>query len=86
MDLLFFHRILRRLVLIELKLGEFELQDKGQTELYLRWLEKYEKAEGEEGVVGECECQCKGAVRATKRKGWDIDFLGLIVGALDVEK
>lgn len=36
MDLLFFHRTLRRLVLIELKLGEFEPQDKGQVELYLR--------------------------------------------------
>ena len=51
MDLLFYHRTLRRLVLIELKLGEFEPQDKGQTELYLRWLEKYEKAEGEESPV-----------------------------------
>ncbi|HRL58715.1 MAG TPA: PDDEXK nuclease domain-containing protein, partial [Agathobacter rectalis] len=36
MDLLFYHRTLRRLVLIELKLGEFEPQDKGQTELYPR--------------------------------------------------
>ena len=51
MDLLFYHRTLRRLVLIELKLGEFEPQDKGQTELYLRWLEKNEKAEGEESPV-----------------------------------
>lgn len=44
-------RTLRRLVLIELKLGEFEPQDKGQVELYLRWLEKYEKAEGEEKQI-----------------------------------
>ena len=51
MDLLFFHRTLRRLVLIELKLGEFEPQDKGQVELYLRWLEKYERAEGEEKPI-----------------------------------
>lgn len=36
LDLLFYHRSLRRLVLIELKLGEFEPQDKGQVELYLR--------------------------------------------------
>lgn len=36
MDLLFFHRSLRRLVLIELKLGEFEPEYKGQVELYLR--------------------------------------------------
>lgn len=56
MDLLFYHRTLRRLVLIELKLGEFEPQDKGQTELYLRWLEKYEKAEGEGSPVALILC------------------------------
>lgn len=56
MDLLFYHRSLRRLVLIELKLGEFEPQDKGQVELYLRWLEKYEKAEGEESPVALILC------------------------------
>lgn len=56
MDLLFYHRTLRRLVLIELKLGEFEPQDKGQTELYLRWLEKYEKAEGEESPIALILC------------------------------
>lgn len=56
MDLLFYHRSLRRLVLIELKLGEFEPQDKGQVELYLRWLEKYEKAEGEETPVALILC------------------------------
>lgn len=56
MDLLFFHRTLRRLVLIELKLGEFEPQDKGQVELYLRWLEKHEKAEGEEKPVALILC------------------------------
>lgn len=56
MDLLFFHRTLRRLVLIELKLGEFEPQDKGQVELYLRWLEKYERAEGEEKPVALILC------------------------------
>ena len=56
MDLLFYHRGLRRLVLIELKLGEFEPQDKGQTELYLRWLEKYERAEGEESPIALILC------------------------------
>lgn len=56
MDLLFYHRKLRRLVLIELKLGEFEPQDKGQTELYLRWLEKYEKVEGEENPIALILC------------------------------
>ncbi|HCT90793.1 MAG TPA: cytoplasmic protein, partial [Lachnospiraceae bacterium] len=56
MDLLFFHRTLRRLVLIELKLGEFEPQDKGQVELYLRWLEKYEMAESEEKPIALILC------------------------------
>ena len=56
MDLLFYHRSLRRLVLIELKLGEFEPQDKGQVELYLRWLNKFEKAEGEENPIALILC------------------------------
>ena len=56
MDLLFYHRGLRRLVLVELKLGEFEPQDKGQVELYLRWLEKNERVEGEERPVALILC------------------------------
>lgn len=56
MDLLFYHRSLHRLVLIELKLGEFEPQDKGQVELYLRWLEKNEKTEGEESPIALILC------------------------------
>lgn len=55
-DLLFYHRTMHRLVVIELKLGEFEPQDKGQTELYLRWLDKYEKAEGEESPMALIFC------------------------------
>lgn len=42
LDLLFYHRGLRRLVAIDLKLGDFRPGDKGQMELYLRWLAKYE--------------------------------------------
>ena len=49
MDLLFYHRSLRRLVLIELKLGAFEPEHKGQVELYLRWLKKNEMCEGRRG-------------------------------------
>jgi predicted nuclease of restriction endonuclease-like (RecB) superfamily len=40
LDLLFYHRKLRRLIAIELKLGGFEAADKGQMELYLAWLKK----------------------------------------------
>jgi predicted nuclease of restriction endonuclease-like (RecB) superfamily len=52
LDLLFYHRGLRRLVAIDLKLGEFQAGDKGQMELYLRWLEKYERKTGEEQPIG----------------------------------
>ena len=55
-DLLFYHRSLRRLVLVELKLGEFEPEYKGQVELYLRWLNKYEKIEGEESPIALILC------------------------------
>ena len=58
-DLLFFHRRLRRLVAIDLKLGKFKASYKGQMELYLRWLEKYEMAEGEEKPIGLILCASK---------------------------
>ena len=58
-DLLFLHRRLRCLIAIELKLGEFEAAYKGQMELYLRWLEKYEMAEGENLPIGLILCSGK---------------------------
>lgn len=56
LDLLFYHRNLKRLVAIELKLGKFEAQHKGQMELYLKWLNNYEKAEGENAPIGLILC------------------------------
>ena len=56
LDLLFYHRKLRRLVAIELKLGKFKAAYKGQMELYLRWLEKHEKEAGEESPIGLLLC------------------------------
>ena len=47
MDLLFFHRKMKRLIIIELKMDKFRPKDKGQVELYLRWLEKHEMNENE---------------------------------------
>ncbi|MCP5054747.1 MAG: DUF1016 domain-containing protein, partial [bacterium] len=55
-DLLFFHRKMRRLVAIELKLDKFRHSHKSQMELYLRWLEKYEKNKGEENPIGLILC------------------------------
>ncbi len=40
----------------ELKLGKFQAQDKGQMELYLRWLDRYEKRTGEESPLGLILC------------------------------
>jgi predicted nuclease of restriction endonuclease-like (RecB) superfamily len=51
-DLLFYHRGLRRLVVIDLKLEKFRAAHKGQLELYLKWLDKYERKPGEESPIG----------------------------------
>src|SRR6266542_6869097 len=59
MDLLFYHRRLRRLVLIELKLGEFKPADTGQVELYLRWLDRHERQPGEESPLAIILCAGK---------------------------
>jgi predicted nuclease of restriction endonuclease-like (RecB) superfamily len=56
MDLLFYHRKLRRLVLIELKLGDFKPEYKGQVELYLKWLAKYERQPGEQSPIAIILC------------------------------
>jgi len=56
LDLLFYHRKLKRLVVIELKIGRFNAAFKGQMELYLKWLNKYEKHEGENEPIGLILC------------------------------
>ncbi|MEO0044769.1 MAG: hypothetical protein RL329_4218 [Bacteroidota bacterium] len=55
-DLLFYHRRMKRLVIIDLKLGKFRPADKGQMELYLRWYQKYEQLEGELQPIGLILC------------------------------
>ncbi len=59
LDLLFYHRRLRRLVAVDLKLGRFQAADKGQMELYLRWLQKYETHPDEEPPIGMILCAGK---------------------------
>ncbi len=56
LDLLFYHRRLHRLIAIDLKLGRFKAQYKGQMELYLRWLEQNEMEPGEESPLGLLLC------------------------------
>ena len=56
LDLLFYHRKLHRLIAIDLKLGRFKAQYKGQMELYLRWLEQNEMEPGEESPLGLLLC------------------------------
>ncbi len=59
LDLLFYHRRLKCLIAIELKLGKFEAAHKGQMELYLRWLEKHEMVDGENSPIGLILCASK---------------------------
>jgi len=59
LDLLFFHRKLRRMVAVELKIGKFEAAHKGQMELYLGWLNRYERQEGENAPIGLILCSGK---------------------------
>ncbi len=56
LDLLFYHRKLHRLIAVDLKTRKFRAQDKGQMELYLRYLDKYEKEPCEESPLGMLLC------------------------------
>lgn len=59
MDLLFYHRRLKCLIVVDLKIGNFEASFKGQMELYLRYLEKHEQIEGENSPIGLILCSGK---------------------------
>jgi len=59
LDLLFYHRGLKRLIAIDLKLGDFKAEYKGQMELYLRWLAKHEQQPGENPPLGLILCAGK---------------------------
>lgn len=58
-DLLFYHRRLKCLIAIDLKIGEFDAAYKGEMELYLGYLEKYEAMEGENQPIGLILCAGK---------------------------
>ena len=58
-DLLFYHRGLNRLIAIDLKLGDFKAEYKGQMELYLRWLDKHDRRSSESAPLGIILCAGK---------------------------
>ena len=47
---------LKRLMALDLKIGKFQAKNKGQMELYLKWLNKYQKQAGEEKPIGLILC------------------------------
>lgn len=55
-DLLLYNRYLKRLVVIELKTTHFKPAHKGQMELYLNWLNKYERQPEEASPIGIILC------------------------------
>ena len=61
LDLLFYHRRLKRLVAVELKIDRFKAAHKGQMELYLNWLDKYERQPEEAAPIGLILCAQAGA-------------------------
>jgi len=82
LDLLFFHRYLRRLIAVELKLDKFRPEHKGQMELYLRWLDKYERHEGENSPMGMILCASK---KQEQIKLLELDSSGIHVAEYLVE-
>jgi predicted nuclease of restriction endonuclease-like (RecB) superfamily len=78
LDLLFFHRDLRRLVAVELKIGEFQPGDKGQMELYLRWLDRHERKDDEAAPIGLILCAGK---RQETIELLDLDSSGIKVSS-----
>jgi len=60
LDLLFYNRHLKRLVAVELKQGRFNARDSGQLKLYLKWLNRYERKEGENEPIGLILCSESG--------------------------
>ncbi|MCL2250234.1 MAG: PDDEXK nuclease domain-containing protein [Oscillospiraceae bacterium] len=60
LDLLFYNRDLKRLVAVELKIGRFRAEHKGQMQLYLAWLDMHERKEWEESPIGLILCSESG--------------------------
>jgi len=76
LDLLFYNRVFRRLVAVELKVGKFKAGYKGQMELYLKWLDRNERREGEEAPIGLILCA---TASREKIEMLELDKSGIIV-------
>lgn len=59
MDLVFYNRLLRCFVLIDLKLGKLVHQDLGQMMMYVNWFDRFQRAEHEQLTVGIILCSEK---------------------------
>lgn len=77
LDLLFYNRNLKRLVAIELKKGEFDASFSGQMKLYLKWLNRYERKEGENEPIG--LILCAGGNHREKIELLEMDKDGIMV-------
>ncbi len=58
-DLVFYHRLLRCFVLVDLKIGELKHQDLGQMQMYVNYYDRYEKTDDENSTIGILLCQKK---------------------------
>jgi predicted nuclease of restriction endonuclease-like (RecB) superfamily len=76
LDLLFYNRILKRLVAVELKIGSFKAAYKSQMELYLAWLDEYEREKGEEAPIGIILCASANRKKVEMLK---MDRAGIVV-------
>jgi len=77
-SLLFYHRVLKRLVAVELKLGSFKAAHFGQMALYLKWLDRYERQEGEDAPIGIILCA---TANREKVELLEMDKAGIAVAA-----
>ena len=58
-DLVFYNRILKSFVLIDLKIGELRHQDIGQIQMYVNYYDRFVKLEDENKTIGIILCQDK---------------------------
>lgn len=58
-DLVFYNRLLRAFVLVDLKLGKLTHQDLGQMQMYVNFFDRFQRAEGEAPTVGIVLCSEK---------------------------